>query len=177
MPGRDVHLVRQATLLLGWSGTYVVPVTFLGLSCWAVASLVPAEHNRRCASGTGAVVDRVYLASELAAGPRRVLAPPAHLVGGLMEAGNAAAGIREAALLAGYVPRAVLLHDQPSLLGALTDAAVLDVGVVLNASSGLKLLSAAGPRVPGGRFDAREWLLLETVYASILINAPAVSAA
>jgi hypothetical protein len=154
-----------------------VPVSFLGMSCWAVASIDPAEHKRRRLSGTHAVVDRSRLADEVLAGQRSALAPPLRLHGGLVEAKSAESGIAAAGLLAGYAPRAVLIQDQPSLLGLLTDAAVLDVGVVLNTSNSLQLLSAAGPRVRGVRFDAREWLLLETVYAAILNGASVVTAA
>lgn len=173
----DVQIVRQAALLLGWGGEHLTPVNFLGVSCWAVASLNAAEHERRCATGIGPVVDRERLESQLTAGRRRTIAPPLQLVGGLVEGGNADGAVRDAALLAGYAPRAVLLVDQPSLLGPLTDAAVLDVGVVVKTSTGPQLLSPAGPRVPGGTFDAREWLLLETLYAAILLGSRAETAA
>lgn len=173
----DVQPARKAALLLGWVGEYVAAVNFLGASYWAVASLNVAEHERRCANGISPLVDRERLQGQLEAGRRRTIAPPLRLVGGLVEARDADGAVRDAALLAGYAPRAVLVDDKPSLLGPLTDAAVLDVGVVVKTSIGPQLLSPAGPRVPGGNFDAREWLLLESVYAAILLGSLAETAA
>lgn len=177
MSARDVQSVRQAALLLGWVGDYIAPVTFLGLSCWAVAALNAEEHQRRCAGGIGPVVDRAGLEGQLVTEKQPSLAPPLRLIGGLVKREDADSAIRDAALLAGYAPRAVLLGDRPSLLGALTDAAVLDVGVVVETATSPQLLSPAGPRVAGSQFDAREWLLLETVYAAILRGAPVLTAA
>jgi hypothetical protein len=176
MKPTGVQVARQAALLLGWAGEYIAPVTFLGMSCWAVASLNAEEHERRCGVGLGPVLDRAYLEDQLVT-EQQQLAPPLQLVGGLVERDDPGSAIGEAALLAGYAPRAVLLDDRPSLLGTLADAAVLDVGVIVNAGSRPQLLSPAGPRVPGGRFDAREWLLLESVYAAILMGVATTSAA
>lgn len=145
----DVQSARQGAQLLGWAGERVVRVAFRGVAFTAVASLDPTEHGRRCLRGDGAVLEAERLAIELQAGPSRTLAPPLRLHGCLVVARDAN-GVREAALLAGYAPRAVMLQDQRSLLGLLADAAVLDVGIVLVASHGPRLLSLAGPRVPGG---------------------------
>jgi hypothetical protein len=73
-------------------------------------------------------------------------------------------------LFAGYAPRAVLVRDKEDLMALSVDAALLDQGVVVSRDGHFQLLAEAGPRVDGHGFDAREWELLETVYAAWLVN-------
>jgi hypothetical protein len=77
--------------------------------------------------------------------------------------------MERASWLACYSPRAVLVPDSGrEIIGVLADAALLDQGVVVQRADNVEVLARGGPRVAGGVFDAREWELLETVYASYL---------
>ena len=67
-------------------------------------------------------------------------------------------------------PRAVLVRDKKDLTALTVDAALLDQGIVVIQNGHLQLLTGAGPRVTGLGFDAREWELLETVYAAWLVG-------
>jgi len=177
MRGVEPPVVRQACALLGWPEEIVGPVSFGLVRFWASIELNRSEHERRSVLGRGAVTDRVVLAdllqdktdTVLAVDERHEgrLAPPLRLVGCLL-AGRVDDALAQASWLAGYAPRAVLTQDTGDILGLLADAAVLDQGVVLCADDGLTLLSQSGPRVDGWVFNAREWALLETVYARYL---------
>jgi hypothetical protein len=174
---REVIDLVAVTRLLGWPGEVVGPVCFGGVEFWAVAQLDAGEHTRRVAAGEGAIVgQRELLELHLAAaatGYRSGVAgsarPVVSLAGAIVDGRDPRRAMRDASPLAGYSPRAVVLDYRAELLAALVDAAVLDQGVVLARAGDVRLLAQAGPRVAATVFNAREWDLLETVYAAWLL--------
>ncbi|MDQ2708780.1 MAG: hypothetical protein M3Z25_14580 [Actinomycetota bacterium] len=176
---REVLDLVAATRLLGWSGDVVGPVSFGGVTFWAVTRLDTVEHARRVAAGEGAIVgQRELLELHLTAadaGSRGVVGcarAAVSLAGAIVRGSDPRQAIQHASFLSGYSPRAVLLDDRVDLLPVLVDAAVLDQGVVVTRASGAELLAQPGPRVAGTVFNAREWDLLETVYANWLDRRP-----
>jgi hypothetical protein len=170
----ESRLVAAACDQLGWHGDVVGPVFFGGVRFWASISIDSREHTRRRSQGLGAIADRGVLERELrthletrARPERHRLRPPLRLMGCLI-LGSGSSATAQASLFAGYSPRAVLVPDRGDVLGVLVEAALLDQGVVLRSGDGIDALSEAGPRVAGGRFDVREWELLETLYQSYL---------
>ena len=171
--------VAKACRLLGWEGVVTGPVDFGGVQFWASAQLDADERRRRDAAGSGAVCDRRALELELASFRSDALnatnicglRPPLRLTGCLVAGLSPRTAVRDASMLAGYAPRAVLVPDDEDILGLLADAALLDQGVVLYGAADVNVLAHAGPRVAGGGFDAREWELLERVYDAVLTDA------
>lgn len=170
------RLVPVAFERLGWTGAVTGPVSFGLVRFWACLQLNRAEHGRRRDRNLGAVPDRARLAAlqsasadeRPSADPLAHLVPPVALVGCLV-VGTAKQAIERASWLAGYSRRAVLIPDCGSeIIGVQADAALLDQGVVVQLADGVEVLALGGPRVGGSVFDAREWELLERVYASYL---------
>lgn len=165
----DRDLVRSACAQLGWSGDTAGPIVFAGMSFWAVYRLNQNEDRRRRERGVGGVIDREALADLLRVSPppapRTPIRPPLTLVGCLVP-GRGCDAIARASMLSGYAARAVLVPDQDDIVQLLVDAALLDQGVVVYRDGGVTAFAQAGPKVRGLGFDAREWELLETVYAS-----------
>jgi hypothetical protein len=160
-----------AIRLLGWGECAVGPVEFGGVRFWAGVYIDRAEHAHRMRLRIGPVLERDRLAEHLES-PRgsRMIEPAVRLLGCLVGDDDAAVAMRAASLLAGYAPRAVLVHDKKDLTDLAIDAALLDQGIVVIQNGHLQLLTEAGPRVTGLGFDAREWELLETVYAAWLVG-------
>lgn len=164
----------QLGAVLGWSGRLVGPVWFGGVEFRAVSALNEAEHTRRLRVGQGAVTGRREMldrADRFDPAVGRLVRPAVELVGALLDgraAGDAARVVQGASLLAGYCPRAVLLNDTPDLMAALIDAAVLDVGIVVQRGGQVRVMSRPGPRTGPPELTAREWDLRETVYAAWL---------
>src|SRR5689334_7036863 len=136
MPDRATLV--DAASKLGWRGDVVGPVTFGGVTFWAVVDMSTAE--------------------EVQGRPR--------LSGCLFGGAGWATSVREASLLAAYAPLAVIVDSSADAVALLVDAAVLDQGVLMARADGLELLSAAGPRVAGGPPTAREPRLLDAVEAA-----------
>lgn len=165
----------EAIRLLGWGACVVGPVAFSGVRFWAGAHVDRCEHVRRRQAGIGPVLARDVLARHIESGMGPgTLRPAVRLLGCLVAADDAAAATRGASLLAGYAPRAVLVREKEDLMALAVDAALLDQGVVVTRDGHFQLLAEAGPRVVGHGFDAREWELLETVYAAWLARRPTV---
>lgn len=163
----------EAIRLLGWGGCAVGPVAFSGVRFWAGIYVDSSEHARREQAGIGPVLARDALAELLASGNHpKALRPAVSLLGCLVVGHDAITATQEASLLAGYAPRAVLVSDKEDIVALTVEAALLDQGIVVSQDSDVQLLTNAGPRVAGRGFDAREWELLETVYAAWLTSAP-----
>ncbi|MBM7784799.1 hypothetical protein [Tenggerimyces flavus] len=162
VPGVEPVDAVRAAELLGWPGLVVGPVHFGGVRFLASIEVDEVEHERRQGAGIGPVVDRSRLNGHDG------LRPPARLIGCLVRERNHVTAVRQASLLAGYASRAVLVDANSDVVATTVDAAMLDQGVV-HVEQGLLL--GAGPRVAGARFNAREWELLETVYAAWLEGA------
>jgi hypothetical protein len=163
----------EAILLLGWGGCAVGPVAFSGVRFWAGIDVDSNEHARREQAGIGPVLARDALAELLVSGEFLTpLRPAVSLLGCLVIGHDATMATQDASLLAGYAPRAVLVPDTEDLVALMVDAAVLDQGIVVSQDSNVQLLANAGPRVAGHGLDAREWELLETVYAAWLASTP-----
>ncbi len=147
----------EAIRLLGWGVCAVGPVEFGGVRFWAGVCIDRAEHTHRMRMRLGPVLERDRLAEHLES-PHgsRTIQPAVRLLGCL--------------LLAGYAPRAILVRAKEDLTALAVDAALLDQGIIVIQNGHLRLLSEAGPRVTGLGFDAREWELLETVYAAWLVG-------
>jgi hypothetical protein len=135
--------LAEAAQQLGWDGTVLGPIEFGGARFWAIARGTPADAG-------GTEPPSVHLAGYLLTGPARTDL------------------VREASLLAAYVPRAVLVDGRRDLTGLLVDAAVLDQGVVVIGpeESRVRLLATAGPRIAHGPLSAREQDLLDRVYST-----------
>jgi hypothetical protein len=116
--GQPAALVR-AVETLGWWGELRWPVRFSGLTFAAV-------HRSE---------------SDPLAGPGE-----RWLVGCLV-LGEDRSAVADASLLAGYSRRAVLLSEDSEALPAAVDAAVLDVGLVLDSVHATVLMTDAGPVV------------------------------
>lgn len=161
----------EAIRLLGWGACSVGPVEFGGVRFWAGMSIDRAEHEHRTRMRIGPVLDRDRLAEHLES-PQgsRTIQPAVQLLGCLVGDDDAAVAMRAASLLAGYAPRAILVRHKEDLTALAVDAALLDQGIVVIQNGHLRVLSKAGPRVTGLGFDAREWELLETVYAAWLVG-------
>lgn len=169
----EARRAAEAIRMLGWGECAVGPVAFSGVRFWAGVKVDSSEHARREQAGIGPVLARDALARLLASGNfPKALRPAASLLGCLVVGHDAVRATQEASLLAGYAPRAVLVSDKEDLVALMVEAALLDQGIVVSRDSGLQLLTNAGPRVAGRGFDAREWELLETVYAAWLTSAP-----
>lgn len=173
-------LIAEAAGLLGWPGTVVGPVDFAHVRFWAVVDVDVLEHRRRLTVGQKPILDRDQLAAHVASGqrdPQRLRPSPVmRLQGCVVWESDPRASVRDASLLAGYSARAVIADYDDTGLPLLTDAAILDQGVVVRSvEDHLELLSLPGPRVPGTKFSSREWELLERVYASFLLDPLAVS--
>jgi len=161
----------EAIRLLGWGVCTVGPVNFGGVRFWAGVCIDRAEHAHRIRMRMGPVLDRDTLAEHLEAPPEsRTIQPTVRLLGCLVGDDDAAAAMSAASLMAGYAPRAILVRDKEDLTALAVEAALLDQGIVINQNGHLQLLTEAGPRVTGLGFNAREWELLETVYASWLAD-------
>jgi hypothetical protein len=161
----------EAIRLLGWGTCVAGPVAFSSVRFWAGIRVDSGEHERRRQVGMGPVLARDVLAGHIGSGMGPgTLRPAVRLLGCLVAGDNAAAATRGASLFAGYASRAVLIRDKEDLTALTVNAALLDQGVVVSRDGRLQLLAEAGPRVPGHGFDAREWELLETVYAAWLGN-------
>lgn len=162
----------EAIRLMGWGACAVGPVEFGGVRFWAGVCIDRAEHAHRIQMRTGPVLDRGRLAAylELPQGSRTIQ-PTIRLLGCLVGDDDAVGAMRDASLLAGYAPRAVLIPDKEDLTALTVDAALLDQGIVVYRNGCLRLLAEAGPRVTGLGFNAREWELLETVYSAWLADA------
>ena len=159
----------EAICLLGWGSCAVGPVEFGGVQFWAGVRIDRTEHAHRVRARMGPVVERDILAQYLESRQRpRTIGPAVRLLGCLIADDDAASAMRAASLLAGYAPRAVLIQDKEDLTALTVDAALLDQGIVVIQDGRLRLLAEAGPRVTGLGFDAREWELLETLYAAWL---------
>jgi hypothetical protein len=168
----------EAIRLLGWGECAVGPVAFGGVRFWAGIDVDGSEHARRVQAGIGPVLARDVLAEVLASGDLlTTLRPAVSLLGCLVVGHDAITATQDASLLAGYAPRAVLVSDTEELVALTVDAALLDQGVVVSQGSNVQLLTNAGPRVAGDGFDAREWELLETVYAAWLASPPMAAGA
>ena len=151
--------------LLAWSGEFVGPVTFGGVTFWAAIEVDREGHRRRRERGLAAVRDRACLHRELRRDSQTQSLKPVVSAGGCIIASDApATAIANASLFAGYSRRAVLVPDTCDVIRVLVDASILDQGVVLRTSAGLERLADPGPRVPGHGFDAREWEFLEALY-------------
>lgn len=158
--------------MLGWGECAVGPVAFSGVRFWTGIDVDSSEHARREQAGIGPVLARDTLAGLLASGDSpKALRPAVSLRGCLVAGHDAVTATREASLLAGYAPRAVLVSVKEDLVALTVEAALLDQGIVVSRDSDLELLTSAGPRVAGRGLDAREWELLETVYAAWLTSA------
>jgi hypothetical protein len=161
----------EAIRLLGWGVCVVGPVEFGGVRFWAGACIDRAEHAHRMRMRVGPVLERHRLAEHLESlQGSRTIQPAVRLLGCLVADDDAAAAVRAASLLAGYAPRAILVRSKEDLTALAVDAALLDQGIVVIQNGRLQVLSEAGPRVTGLGFDAREWELLETVYAAWLVG-------
>jgi hypothetical protein len=153
--------IEEAAECLGWVGDTAGPVSFGGVSFWAVADFGgPADGEGR---------PDVRLSGCL-------------LAGHAGHSGHASSALmRQASLLAAYTPRAVLVADGQDLTGVLVDAAILDQGVVVAGVNGVRLLAGAGPRVALDPTTAREQELLDRVYAAWcladIVRAPEVERA
>ena len=99
--------------LLGWGACAVGPVEFGGVRFWAGVHVDRAEHARRMRTRVGPILERAKLAQylELKQGSQTVR-PVVRLLGCLVDDDNAAAAMRAASLMAGYAPRAILVHDK-----------------------------------------------------------------
>jgi len=159
----------DAIRLLGWGACAVGPVEFGGVRFWAGVCIDRVEHAHRMRMKMGPVLERDRLAEHLES-PQgsRTIQPAVRLLGCLVGDDDVAAAMRAASLLAGYAPRAVLVGEKEDLTAITVDAALLDQGIVIIQNGHMRLLAEAGPRVIGLGFDAREWELLETVYAAWL---------
>jgi hypothetical protein len=161
----------KAIGLLGWGVCATGPVEFGGVRFWAGVCVDRTEHAHRMRTRVGPVLERATLAEYLESRQgSRAIQPAVRLIGCLVGDENAAAAMRGASLLAGYAPRAILVRYKEDLTALTVDAALLDQGVVVIQNGRLRLLAEAGPRVTGLGFDAREWELLETVYAAWLVG-------
>ena len=161
----------EAVRLLGWGACAVGPVEFGGVRFWAGVRVDRAEHAHRIRASLGPVLERHVLAEHLEQRQgARAIWPVVRLLGCVVRDDDAAAAMRAASLLAGYAPRAILVRDKEDLTALAVDAAFLDQGIVVSQSGRLRLVTEAGPRVTGLGFDAREWELLETVYAAWLVG-------
>jgi hypothetical protein len=161
----------EAIGLLGWGVCAIGPVEFGGVQFWAGVCVDRTEHAHRMRTRVGPVLERAILAEHLESRQgSRAIQPAVRLLGCLIGDDDAAAAMRSASLLAGYAPRAILVRDKEDLTALTVDAALLDQGVVVIQNGRLRLLAEAGPRVIGLGFDAREWELLETVYAAWLVG-------
>lgn len=159
----------EAIRLLGWGVCAVGPVEFGGVRFWAGVSIDRAEHAHRMQMRMGPVLERDRLAEHLESPQGSgTIQPAVRLLGCLVADDDAAAAMRAASLMAGYAPRAILVRDKADLTALAVNAALLDQGIIVIRSGHLRVLSEAGPRVTGLGFDAREWELLETVYAAWL---------
>jgi hypothetical protein len=159
----------EAIRLLGWGMCAIGPVDFGGVRFWAGVCIDSAVHTHRIRMGMGPVLERDRLTEHLEVPTgSRTIQPAVRLLGCLVGDDDATAAMRAASLLAGYAPRAILVRDKEDLTALAVDAALLDQGIVIIHNGHLRLLTEAGPRVTGLGFDAREWELLETVYAAWL---------
>lgn len=165
--------VSEAIRLLGWGECAVGPVAFSGVRFWAGIDVDYSEHARREQAGIGPVLARDALAQLLVSGKFLMgLRPAVSLLGCLVVGDDVIRATHRASLLAGYAPRAVLVSGKEDLVALTVDAALLDQGIVVSEGSNVRLLADAGPRVAGRGLDAREWELLETVYAAWLATTP-----
>lgn len=141
MTAAQVRVLAAAARVLGWSGQLRWPVV----------------HYR---THFAAVCDP---SADPAAGPGG-----GWLIG-CLRPGRDAATVRRMSLLAGYARRVAVMPDNTEVLGALVDATVLDVGLVVAG----QLLAPAGPVVPspwtqpGATPDSR-WL----AFAAAVLAAP-----
>lgn len=159
----------EAIRLLGWGACAVGPVEFGGVRFWAGVCIDRVEHAHRMRMKMGPVLERDRLAEHLESPQEsRTIQPAVRLLGCLVRDDDAGTAIRAASLLAGYAPRAVVVGNKDDLTALSVNAALLDQGIVIIQNGHLRLLTEAGPRVTGLGFDAREWELLETVYAAWL---------
>lgn len=140
MPDRATLV--DAASKLGWRGEVIGPVSFGGVTFWAVCD----------ESGTDASVGDDELQRRLS--------------GCLFGGSSGEALVHDASLLAAYAPRAVVVDDDADVIGLLVDAAVLDQGVVAVGAQGVRVLSTAGPRVASGPVTPRGRRLLEAVEAA-----------
>lgn len=120
--------VRQAVHELGWSGDLRGPVSFAGTSFVAVLG-----------------------SSELDAPGGR------WLIGCLFPTDQPLSAIRDASLLAGYSPRAILTRADDDVLEIKLQTALLDQGAVIEERGQLTVLSAPGPVVQSPLQEADAW--------------------
>ncbi len=89
---------------------------------------------------------------------------------GAIVAGPARSNVAvRASVFAGYSPRAVLVPDGPGVLEVQVAAAMLEQGVVIASSDGVRLLSPAGPTKAGvaGVAENARRRLSERVHANL----------
>lgn len=177
--GDTVVSLHRVAALLEWSGTAIPELDLLGDHVCVVASINQSEHERRTATGVGALTDPWLL--ELEEGPNQGRpaqwrASPVSIAGVLAFRKTWRPALTAAAGFAGFCSRAVVVPPRQACNRRLAlEAAVRGVGIVARDIHGLAVVQppALGP-VVGSRRSVVHRLVEETVYERLVTRLASV---